>query len=221
MKIEAFSRSHPDESYNGDGYFIAVMDKKMSLKHTAVSHSKSGKAKAVPEILDLKKCSTVLLAIVDGIGHGNKAAAITEKVIDCIKDNYKLELSLIIKECHDTIVYSRGAALGIALVNIVESYIHYIGVGNVIMQVAGNKNSSHKFITNDGIIGYNLPKRLLTSTYKYNPGSMVVMHSDGVNGRFNARTISGLTGLKNETVAESVIRIHGKDSDDATVVIMK
>ncbi len=240
MQIAALSRALTGESRNGDGYLVASLNREMALEHLAVSDQAAGESRAVLGAADLGDCDTALIAVIDGIGHGVEAAAPTQKVMDCIGKNYKLEVSRLVRECHKSAMHSRGATLGIALIEMTRSRIQFIGVGNVEIQVAsletredngrpagllsrsaGAGVTIHRFVTNKGIVGYNLPAKLLSFSYEYAPGDVMAMYSDGISGKFSIRDISGCENMDAASIAESIVSEFATYTDDATVAVVK
>src|SRR5258706_919969 len=73
----------------------------------------------------------VLVAVIDGIGHGDEAAAAARAAAD-ILENYPGETTIsLFKRCHEALVKTRGVVLTVAILDTVESTITWLGVGNV------------------------------------------------------------------------------------------
>jgi hypothetical protein len=219
MMIAALSRPKADESQNGDGYFLAGLD----ADNTVIQKMISGpelELKAL-EVTDFDKA---LLAVVDGVGHGAEAAKTTEKVLECIDRYCGVDLDILVKQCHQTAMYSRGVTLGIALADRKSSRVDFIGVGSVGMQLGtprGSGTAVHRFVANNGIVGYNLPARLLSFSHQYTPEDTLVVYSDGISNKFNLRGISGLRVTSVADLAESILGEFGSTADDVTVVVAR
>ena len=141
---------------------------------------------AVPVILLLMK-----------LRGGPEAAEATTKIVDCIRENTKIGLLPLVRECHKRAAHSRGAALCTVLIDVKESSFHFVGVGNIRFQIATvpsegqplrisfwPKSSSgqmeiHRLVSNNGTVGYTLPKKLLSFTREYSEGDLIVITTDG------------------------------------------
>jgi len=219
MKIAAVSRPLPDESQNGDGYFLAAMDADNTVKQKTVSGPE-----LEPKTLEVADSDKVLLAVVDGVGHGAEAARTTGKVLECIDYYCGLDLDSLVKKCHQTAMYTRGVTLGMALADRKRSLVDFIGVGSVAMQMGTPRGSStavHRFVANNGIVGYNLPARLLAFSRRYTPEDTLVVYSDGISSKFNLRGISGLRVTSVAELAVSILGEFGSTADDVTVVVAR
>ncbi|MEI6179979.1 MAG: stage II sporulation protein E, partial [Chloroflexales bacterium] len=56
--------------------------------------------------------------------------------------------------------------------------------------------------------------------YSYNFGDTFVLYSDGVSSRLNLDATINLR-LSPQSLAERILQLHGKDNDDATVVVVR
>ena len=221
MKIAALSRSYPGESHNGDGYFLARLD---SDRTRVVSKPDEPEATVSPEVMELGENDAVLLAVVDGVGHGIEAAATTARVLDCLGTCYRLDLESLLRECHRAAVQSRGATIGLALLNLPDAQIQFIGVGDISMQIltcASPEMSLKTLVNNNGTVGYTVPQRLLTATCEFSPGDMLFLSSDGIKPSLDIAQVETLNHLEVEAVVSSLVASHGSDRDDATLVVAR
>jgi hypothetical protein len=238
VEIAALSRPFPGESQNGDGYLIAGLDDEADSRPAVITSLGSKYPESLAQTLDASGWGRILIAVIDGVGHGAEAAVVTKKLIDCLQGNLDCELSDLVKKCHQSVLHSRGAALGIAVVDKRKSNIEYLGVGNVRAQLGpldmakrsidinglhlrstGDEKKVHEFISNNGIVGYNLPSRLASFAHEYLPDNMIVMFTDGIEEKFSIKSVSSFADQHPASLAESVLSEFGKSSDDATIVI--
>lgn len=61
---------------------------------------------------------------------------------------------------------------------------------------------------------------MLELTYTYDPGDLFVLYSDGVSSQF-AQDLHLDIRQPPQALAEQIVQIYGKQSDDATVVVIQ
>lgn len=157
------------------------------------------------------------VAVIDGLGGGTEAAHASNAAAAVIRANPALEPTVLIKQSHAALHGTRGAVMGLLTFDLQQRKVTYIGVGNIGAQVYSS--SSIKPISKNGIIGYRLPT-LLKLSYSYNSGDTFVLYSDGVSSRFNLDNQISTT-MEPQSLAELILKQHGKDSDDATIVVVR
>lgn len=240
MRIAAWTRPLPGEVHNGDGYLIAKLDLDRTFKDLAISVPKTPGPSRILQEMELHEDELALIAVVDGVGHGEEAAAATAKILECIRGYYQLDLVALVQECHQRAILTRGATMGVVLINQLDSQIHYIGVGDVVMNVVswskkhpGKKTRARfdqlgdsdmfakKLINNNGTIGYSISNRLQVIQHEYSPDDMILLYTDGIKQDFQPMQIENLDGLKIETVAKLIVTGFALPHDDATVIVAR
>lgn len=111
----------------------------------------------------------------------------------------------------------RAAVAGLLRIDPEQNRASYIGVGNIGIYVYSRKPI--KPISKNGILGYRLPT-LLELTYTYDPGDLFVLYSDGVSSHF-AQDLHLDIRQPPQKLAEQIVQTYGKQSDDATVVVVQ
>ena len=159
----------------------------------------------------------VLLAVVDGIGHGVAAAQVAKIAIAILKDRPQELPSILIKQCHESLRATRGAVLGLAAFNAVNQTMCWTGVGNV----EGKLFSTNRHIP---------PKTLLSSpgtlghgTVEVRPaeipigiGDILILATDGVRNDFYL----GLNlNQSPQEIADSILSRSARRTDDALVLV--
>ncbi len=238
MRVAAFTRPFPGDPQNGDAYFMARLVSETSPCDVIASSPQAPMQNPTQEVMDLGEKDTALMVVVDGVGHGAKAAATTIRILDCLRAHFELDLAALVKKCHEAASGLMGATIGIALLDQPNCRVHYLGMGDVTMQiVTKNRERSERIsysslaasahgrpytrtlINNNGIIGYRIPDRLQTNTYDYVPGDVFLLGTDGIQTDFNSAYAKQGELLEVEAVAESIVSAFGSDRDDATVIV--
>src|SRR5438034_4813270 len=73
----------------------------------------------------------VLVAVMDGLGHGEEAAAATKVAVATLESHAHEPLVSLVQRCHRELKDTRGVAMSLASFNSRENVMAWIGVGNV------------------------------------------------------------------------------------------
>ncbi|HXE41800.1 MAG TPA: SpoIIE family protein phosphatase, partial [Candidatus Baltobacteraceae bacterium] len=133
---------------------------------------------------------SVLLAVIDGVGHGNeadKAAHVASRVLE----NYPSESTIsLMRQCHEALNQTRGAVITLACLNFEENAMNWLGVGNVegqLFRADPNVTPAHEnILLRGGLVGYQLPS-LQASVVPISHGDLLVFATDGVHAGFDQR----------------------------------
>ncbi len=157
-----------------------------------------------------------LIAVVDGLGHGPRAASVARKTTGYLEEHYREELTELIQGCHQALKGTRGIAIGLVRIDHGRATLTYVGIGNVEMRVVGEK--SHSLVSMPGIVGYHV-RKIRPEETAYHPGDLVIMHSDGVSAKFSLAQYPGLRQKAPQQIAEAIFRDYARGHDDATIVV--
>ena len=159
----------------------------------------------------------LLAALVDGLGGGEEAARAARAAEQVIRQHPEWPLQELIQRSHVALHSTRGAVIGLLRLDTQGHKVSYVGVGNVGAQVYSRQTI--KPISKNGILGFRLPS-LLELHYSYDPGDIFVLYSDGVSSRF---ALDGKIDIRQppQRLAEQILELYGKYTDDATVVVIK
>ena len=163
----------------------------------------------------------ILVAVIDGVGHGNEAAAAARLAANILDQNAQESAIALVKHCHDGLLRTRGAVLTVAKLNTAENTMTWLGVGNVEGRLLrADANASHpreSVLLRGGIVGYQLPA-LQASVIPIAPGDLLILATDGIHPVFE-------DGINlNETskqIADKILSRHFKGNDDALVLVMR
>lgn len=161
----------------------------------------------------------VVLMVVDGLGHGPNAAEAAreaERVVSAIKD---CTPTAILQDCHDALKKTRGAAMSVAVLDAEKQLLHYAGIGNVAAAIVSS-GVSRSLTPHNGTLGHQM-HRIQQFSYPWNPDSILVMHSDGLNTRWNLGDYPGIWSKQPALIAGLLYRDFVRGRDDVTVLVAK
>ena len=93
------------------------------------------------------------------------------------------------------------------------------GVGNISMRIL-NDGGSKSFGCDNGTLGTGVP-RIREFTQSWAPGSVLVMHSDGVKTHWTSDDYPGLARRHPGLVAGLLYRDFRRERDDVTVMVAR
>src|SRR5688572_9162577 len=73
----------------------------------------------------------VLLATIDGVGHGDEATAAAQAAAAILEKHAHESVISLVKRCHASLTKTRGVVMTVASLDALENTITWLGVGNV------------------------------------------------------------------------------------------
>ena len=162
----------------------------------------------------------VLVAAVDGLGHGSEAARAARMACSALEEDTAAELEDLFGRAHSRLVRSRGVAMSLASF-LRDGSLTWLGVGNVegtLVRVGGRPaGDPDSILLRGGVVGYQLP-RLRPSTTEVGPGDTLVFATDGVAGA-HRRKVNAVTPPGE--LADHLLGEFAKGGDDALVLVAR
>jgi anti-sigma regulatory factor (Ser/Thr protein kinase) len=161
---------------------------------------------------------TVVL-LVDGIGHGREAHDAAEEAIARFHEHAGKGPGDILGYIHDALRKTRGAVAAVAEILPGQRQLTYAGVGNIscVLLAAGKSRS---LVSHNGTLGMNA-RKIQEFHSDWPPDGVLVMHSDGVQTRWDLSGYSGLLVRHSAVIAGALLRDFRRQRDDASVVVIK
>lgn len=162
-----------------------------------------------------------LLALIDGVGHGDEATAAARVAADLLETHASESVISLVKRCHQALAKTRGAVMTLASLNAMDDTVTWIGVGNVegrLMRAgAGSGQPAESVLLRNGLVGLQLPA-LQAAVLPLAPGDLLVFASDGIRTGFE-RGLSQDEPPRN--LAAQILSRHFKGTDDALVLVAR
>jgi len=162
-----------------------------------------------------------LAAVIDGLGHGDDAAAasaIAERVIRAHASDPPAEL---LRRCHQELRKSHGVVLTAAWFDLEAMELAWAGVGNVearLVRGAATYGDRHdSALVLGGVVGYNLPPVRPART-DLRPNDAVAFATDGIAADYSGSLTPGLPAQR---LAERILSRHGRATDDALAAVVR
>ena len=165
----------------------------------------------------------VLLAVVDGLGHGAEAATAARRAVTTLDEHASESVLALLERCHWALKDSRGVVMSLAFADRRQNALTWAGVGNVECMLfhataATPANPTRaSLVTRGGIVGSELPQ-IRAQVLPLAAGDVVIFATDGIREGFS-------DGLQFEAppqqLAEHILSQHGKGTDDALVLVAR
>jgi negative regulator of sigma-B (phosphoserine phosphatase) len=163
----------------------------------------------------------ILIAAIDGIGHGEEAAAAAKAAVSILKAGADEPVLSLVQRCHEGLRATRGVVLSLASIEMEHGMMTWIGVGNVqgVLVRAGAKNGTGReaLLLRGGVVGSQLPA-LQAAVLPIAKGDTLVFATDGIRGEF-AESLSSLESP--QRAADKILKQHCRGNDDALVLTVR
>jgi anti-sigma regulatory factor (Ser/Thr protein kinase) len=156
----------------------------------------------------------------DGLGHGGPAAVAANEAVRAFEEAPASSPAAIVEVLHRKLNHTRGAALAVAELDTEAGLLRYAGMGNISGTLFGSDGSRRGLVSLPGIAGHQR-RQIREYDYPLAPGSVLLMHSDGVVDRWNPADYPGLLTHSPVVIAATVLRDAGIRRDDAGVVVAR
>lgn len=159
------------------------------------------------------------LMVVDGLGHGVLAADAAREAERIFELRQGESLAAILQDTHLALRKTRGAAFGLAQIDVERNLLSLVGVGNIAASVVA-PGLSRSLASHNGILGQNM-ERVQEFTVPWNENSVLVMHSDGLGSRWDLDRYPGIWSKHPAVIAALLHRDFFRGRDDVTVLVAK
>lgn len=161
----------------------------------------------------------ILLAVIDGLGHGREAAEAAIIATRVVARHAGEPLVTIIRRCHEALIGTRGVVATLASFSAADDVMTWLSVGNVggvLHRCTGADGAAQESILQrGGVVGYDLPT-LKTAAVAVAPGDMLVLATDGIRADFSGTLASG---VEPQGLADRILEGWRTGVDDALVLV--
>ena len=171
--------------------------------------------------LVLPSADGILIAAVDGAGHGAEAAAAAKVAVATLEAHaFESPIGLLVR-CHEELKGSRGVVMTIAFIDLRDRTLTWAGVGNVEAVLFHGldryQTRPDRALLRSGVLGYRLPP-VRAEVLPLKPMDTLVIVTDGIRPNFD----DGLSLSDDlQPIADGILARHSNGTDDALVVVAR
>lgn len=161
-----------------------------------------------------------LVALIDGLGHGDAAADAADEAVRVLGSDPSAPVDELVTRCHEQLKKMRGAVLTLASFSAVRGSMTWLGVGNVegiLVRAEAAGQASEAVPARGGTVGYMLPP-LNPRTLPIIQGDTLVLATDGIGHGFKPEVRAAHAP---QQIADMIFTRHGKTTDDSCVVVAR
>ncbi|MDB6122932.1 MAG: hypothetical protein JWQ71_1925 [Pedosphaera sp.] len=167
------------------------------------------------------RAGRVLIAAVDGLGHGNQAAVAARTAVSILKKYASGSVVSLVQRCHRTLMMTRGVVMTLASIDVPTGVMTWLGVGNVeglLLRADTTAIPSVERVSpHGGLVGYQMPI-LRSRKVSIQKGDLLIFATDGINGDI-------VQDIRRndppQQIAEDVLERHYQGKDDGLVLVAR
>lgn len=158
------------------------------------------------------------VVLIDGLGHGLPAHQAAIAGVSAYAEQPFEEPVALMNALHEAMSSTRGGAVALAQFEGATGTLRYAGIGNIaggLLTLEGSRGlASHP-----GIVGVQA-RRAQPFDFPDSTGKLLLMHSDGLQSRWNLRQYPGLATRHPAVVTSLLYRDFNRGRDDTTILAM-
>jgi anti-sigma regulatory factor (Ser/Thr protein kinase) len=160
------------------------------------------------------------LVMADGLGHGLLAADASRAAVRVSDEDPREPGPDLMRRIHEALRPTRGAAVAIANLHSANRTVQFTGVGNISASIISPDGIVRHAVSHPGTAGHEL-RRIAEFQYPWEPGSTLIMHSDGVLSHWSLEPYPGLLSRHPALIAGILYRDFSRGRDDATIAVVR
>ena len=191
------------------------------IEYGMATYALPGQSESGDRHLVRQRSNGVLVAVVDGLGHGDEAAVAAKLAISVLQGSRHDSVITLMQQCHEKLRATRGVVMSMASIDATQGLMTWIGVGNVqglMLRHGAIKGTSHEeLLLRAGVVGAQLPP-LQAAVLPVMHGDTLVFATDGIRNGF-ADDISALEPP--QKCADRILATYNRHNDDALVLVSR
>lgn len=182
----------------------------------------------------------LLLALADGLGHGEPARAASERVMAALRQRAAAGQgaavgqgaaagqgaavlptpSALLDDCDDAVQGTRGAVAAVALLR-EDGLLSHACVGNVSTHIDRGEAAQHLPCLPGTLGGGRRGRSALGASAQLARGDVLVLFTDGLSGRLSLRDLPLLRRQHPLAIAHALLQRFGREHDDALLLVAR
>jgi anti-sigma regulatory factor (Ser/Thr protein kinase) len=164
--------------------------------------------------------SRYAIAAIDGLGHGEEAHLASREATEVFARFAHQRPSQALVAIHEAIRKTRGAVGAVTVIDPAENQASFCGIGNIMGKIHAAE-SVKALISYNGMLGNNRPSVLGDHPYAWDSSGLLIMHSDGLQSRWDLAKYPGLKSHDPSVIAAVLYKDFTRKTDDVLVIAAK
>ncbi len=160
----------------------------------------------------------LFLAIADIVGHGPEAHVVAVEARKFLVGSWTPDLTETMKRLHEVLKGGRGAAVGLATLEIDSGEVRYAGVGNTVIRRLGSQEA--RLFSADGNVGETL-RTPREQSLRLAKDDVLALYTDGLRTNFEVDDYPQLRYERAAAIAKTLVSRFGRSYDDATCLVVR
>lgn len=156
--------------------------------------------------------------VIDGLGHGEEAEQAALAGARAFARAPFNDSMMLLEDLHREMNGTRGGAAAIAQARLDSGNLRFVGIGNISAYLL-TAEKSRGLASHPGIVGGQYRKAQPFDYDEIN-GQLLILHSDGLQSRWNLKDYPGLVHCHPAVIAAVLHRDFCRGRDDVTVVVI-
>jgi anti-sigma regulatory factor (Ser/Thr protein kinase) len=162
---------------------------------------------------------SVVVTLIDGLGHGLQAADAAQAGVTAVAESASFDAPGLIGALHAGMSGTRGGAAAVASVDTQAGSIQFAGIGNISATLC-EPTTSRGMASHPGIVGVQF-RKAQPFHFDAPAGTLLVMHSDGLQARWSLRDYPGLFHRHPSVIVAVLQRDFDRGRDDVGIVALR
>lgn len=192
-----------------------------SIEWGVAASTLQGQKEAGDQHVVIETARGLLLAAIDGLGHGEEAAVASKIAATVIREFRQDSVISLTQRCHERLHGTRGVVLSLASIDMKENTVTWLGIGNVsgllLHRDSYGTLSREELILRGGVLGDQLPN-LFAGIIPLSRGDIIILTTDGIRNDF-AKNLP--LRESPQEIAEFILSRFGRNSDDALALVAR
>jgi anti-sigma regulatory factor (Ser/Thr protein kinase) len=198
---------------------LPKINRSPSLQLRALVVAKPGELVSGDGCFSMKADNGIIkLLAADGLGHGAEANRAVSEAILAFKTFDSNSPSEILRYIHTAIKKTRGIVATVVLIDPIKKTWNICGIGNISTRLNGFQQS-RSYISNNGIVGHNIPNTLNDQELSQNDFQQIILCSDGIRSRWEQAKLPAIQKYDLIVQAAALYKDYGRKTDDMSIVM--
>lgn len=156
----------------------------------------------------------------DGLGHGTGAHEAVAEAIRSVQFSSSADPTEMIRDMNQNVKRTRGLVATIAVLDQKSRKWNICGVGNIYARLQRGLEYKN-YISNNGIVGLNIPGRLQSTEYEMEKLQCLILCSDGIRVKWDLLQYPGILKYDPIILAAVLYKDHARRTDDMTILTVR